>query len=87
MIDQILFTWNRSYLAPTFEEAQELSTLLDSTCAVLGPHRCNDLAFAMAAYGVETVTATEMSAEMADVVLPQPRGALKRLREAWRRRQ
>ncbi len=52
LVDHVLFTWNRSYVAPAPDEVEELSALLTSTRDSLGESRYEALAFATASYGI-----------------------------------
>jgi hypothetical protein len=74
LADHVLTTWNRSFVAPTPDEARELAALLDAAHEGLGDERCIALAFAMKTYGIVSEATVELSTSEAQGSVTPPCG-------------
>jgi hypothetical protein len=83
-IDQVIASWNQSYLRPTPDEADEITALIDLTCRELGNERCDALALLVADYGLNPRRASDLKEAAAETVKDRPdstRGLRQRLRQ------
>jgi hypothetical protein len=72
LVDYVLTTWNRSFIAPTPDEASELAVLLDAAHG-LGDEKRIALASAMKTYGIVSETTAELSTSEARGSATPPR--------------